>query len=453
MKKIRVACMVRVSHEEQVRDGFSIQTQVEHLKRYVEEHNEMVLVDFYIDEGVSADKLKKRVQFQRLLKDVQEDKIDLIIFTKLDRWFRSVEKYYAVQPILDKHKVVWRAILEDYETETSSGRFKVNIMLSVAQNERERTSERIKDVFEYKVKQGEVIWGDWSAPYGFAVINKKLVHHPEEEPILKDLIEYQRLHNSLRKTMRYAEEEHGVKFDFMTLSKLLANPLLYGCYRENEDFCEPYITKEEYDELQVNRKKNIRLRETNNTYIFSGLLVCPRCGSHLVGGTTKYKKANGEIAKTLYYRCENFYTRNTCTFVPSKSEKMLEKIVMQNLAKFMANYVLDCEMKAKQTPKKAKNSIVEIQKEIDRLNNMYLKGRIDESSYDNRYMELDKKLKEANAIGKPIEASSKVKDLMGVNLLDLYKTFSSEEKQIFFRGLIKDIILDEEYNIKDIIFL
>ena len=113
MKKVRVACMVRVSHEEQVRDGLSIQTQIEHLKKYVEEHKEMVLVDFYIDEGVSADKMKKRVQFQRMLRDIQDNKIDLVIFTKLDRFYRSVQKYYAVMPIFEEHNVKWRAILED----------------------------------------------------------------------------------------------------------------------------------------------------------------------------------------------------------------------------------------------------------------------------------------------------------------------------------------------------
>ena len=81
--------------------------------------------------------------------------IDLIIFTKLDRSFRSVRDNHAVQAILDKNNVVWRAILEDYQTETADGRLKVNIMLSVAENEADRTSERIKFVFANRVKNGE----------------------------------------------------------------------------------------------------------------------------------------------------------------------------------------------------------------------------------------------------------------------------------------------------------
>ena len=114
-----------------------------------------MLVDFYIDDGVSAVKLAKRLELQRLLEDVRQNKIDLILFTKLDRWGRSVRIYHKIQEILESHDVIWKAIDEDYETQTSAGKFKVNIMMSVAQQERDRCSERIKDVFEYKIKNGE----------------------------------------------------------------------------------------------------------------------------------------------------------------------------------------------------------------------------------------------------------------------------------------------------------
>ena len=78
----------------------------------------------------------------RLLSDVEAGKIDLILFIKLDRLFHNVADYYEVQKILDAHGVHWQTVLEDYETITSSGQFKVNIMLSVAQNEADRTSEK-----------------------------------------------------------------------------------------------------------------------------------------------------------------------------------------------------------------------------------------------------------------------------------------------------------------------
>ena len=77
-------------------------------------------------------------------------KIDIVVFTKLDRWFRNIAEYYKVQEVLETHNVNWKTIHEDYDTSTASGRLKINIMLSVAQDEADRTSERIKAVFDSK---------------------------------------------------------------------------------------------------------------------------------------------------------------------------------------------------------------------------------------------------------------------------------------------------------------
>lgn len=450
MKKIRVGCMVRVSHEEQVRDGLSIQTQIEHLNKYVEEHKEMVLVDFYIDEGISADKMKQRLQFQRLLRDVQDGKIDMILFTKLDRWFRSVQKYYQVQPILEEHGVVWRAILEDYETETASGRFKVNIMLSVAQNERERTSERIKDVFQYKVKKGEPTWGAKASPYGFTVVDKKFVHDPNQEKGLMDAINHYLTYHSMRKTLIYLRTEHGHDISYKNLKKLFESPFLYGSYRGNDNFCEPYMTKERWDEMQtIMKSKNIKSRQSNNTYIFSGLIRCPKCGVLLVGGVAHHRNKTKEDTKTLYYRCNKSLMRRTCSFNKHKSQTIIEQQVLDKLIPEMEKHIYNVEFKEKkQKPKVDKKKI---QAELDRLNNMYLKGRINEDDYDKKYNELNDKLKTNVEVTKTV--SPTLKNLVNLNLYEHYKGFTPEGKQAFMRGIIKEIKIDENWNVTDIIFL
>jgi len=108
-------------------------------------------VGTYTDAGISARKpASKRPELQRLLRDVQGGKGDLIEFTKLDRWFRNISEYYKVQEILEKYNVDWKTIHEDYDTSNASGRLKINIMLSVAQDEADRTSERIKAINEVK---------------------------------------------------------------------------------------------------------------------------------------------------------------------------------------------------------------------------------------------------------------------------------------------------------------
>ena len=101
---LRVAIYGRVSTEEQALRGFSIEAQVDALKEYAKKNN-MKIVDIYLDEGISGAKPPlKRPALNRLLEDVKAGKIDMILFTKLDRWFRSVKEYFKVQEILEDNK-------------------------------------------------------------------------------------------------------------------------------------------------------------------------------------------------------------------------------------------------------------------------------------------------------------------------------------------------------------
>jgi hypothetical protein len=108
-----------------------------------------------------------------MLNDVEQDKIDIILFIKIDRWFRSVKDYYKIQEILEAHGVDWKTTMESYDTSTASGRLYVNIRLSIAQDESDRTGERIKFINDNKVSKGKVISG--SVPLGLRIKNKGYV--------------------------------------------------------------------------------------------------------------------------------------------------------------------------------------------------------------------------------------------------------------------------------------
>ena len=108
MKKRRAAKYRRVSHKEQALKGFSLQAQDEMLDKFAKDNN-LVIAGDYVDRGITASTLR-RPALQQLLEDVKSGEIDVIIFTKLDRWFRSVSHYYKIQEILDTHNVPWRAV-------------------------------------------------------------------------------------------------------------------------------------------------------------------------------------------------------------------------------------------------------------------------------------------------------------------------------------------------------
>ncbi len=183
----RVFLYVRVSTEEQAVHGLSIEAQTAALENWAQA-NQCKVVGIYTDAGISARKpASKRPALQRLLAGVRAREGDLILFTKLDRWFRNISEYYKVQEVLERYHVSWKTIQEDYDTTTASGRLKVNIMLSVAQDEADRTGERIQFIFQDKVQRGEVISG--KVPLGYKIENKKMVIDPATAPIARDIFQ------------------------------------------------------------------------------------------------------------------------------------------------------------------------------------------------------------------------------------------------------------------------
>ena len=179
----RAALYARVSTEQQI-DKDSIPAQIDALTKYANEHN-YEIQDIYVDDGVSGTLLNERDELQRLLENVKEGKIDILIFTKLDRYFRSLRHYLNTQEILDKYNVPWIAIWEHYETQTPQGRLMVSQMLSFAQFEAEQTGQRISQVFNYKKSKHEVLSG--KVPFGYKIVDKHMVPDPDKADIARQV--------------------------------------------------------------------------------------------------------------------------------------------------------------------------------------------------------------------------------------------------------------------------
>ena len=146
IKNVAIYC--RVSTEEQRKFGISVNDQKNSLTKYCQD-NKLKIYDYYIDEGVSAGTISKRKEFVRLLKDL--DNIDLIIFTKLDRFSRNVRDANNLLVELDAHNTSFKAIDEDdIDTSTADGRFIFNLKVNLAEHERNKDSERINRVNKYK---------------------------------------------------------------------------------------------------------------------------------------------------------------------------------------------------------------------------------------------------------------------------------------------------------------
>lgn len=188
-KPLLAALYVRVSGQEQAIRGLSLEAQEEDLREYCRAQG-WIVVDVYVDAAKTARKrIGKRTNFLRMLEDVKRDKVDLILFTRLDRWFRSVADYYKVMEVLEAHNGSWKTTQEQYDTSTANGRLHINIKLTIAQNEADLCGERISVVFDSKIKHGTAVSGN--CPFGYRVNEeKRLEIVPEQAAIVQDAFQH-----------------------------------------------------------------------------------------------------------------------------------------------------------------------------------------------------------------------------------------------------------------------
>lgn len=438
---IKAGLYIRVSTDEQVLHGLSLESQREALTAYAKAHN-MQIVDVYADEGITARKaLNKRLQFQRLIKDVQAGKIDLILVTKLDRWFRNIKDYHNTQEILEKHNCNWRTIYESYDTSTSSGRLHINIMLSVNQDECDRTSERIKAVFEHKKEKKEATTG--AMPLGYKVVDKKIVKDEALAPLVNDVFDYFEAHNNKCGTVNYINDKYGTKYHYNTIARILKKPIYKGKFAGIEGFCEPYLTNDRWDKIQGLVGRNVKLRHNERVYSYSGLMICKECGLHMAGASTKYVKADGNIKYYKHYRCTNAVVRKWCRHNLSIKESEIDSFIVKHLKQELKNYKAEFEINTKQVDYTAKRN--KLERKIARLKDLYINELITLEEYKADLSKFSAELDKipTDTIKTDLKA---IQSLLDMDIEHLYYELTCEERQVLIRSVIKQINVDAQNN-------
>lgn len=443
----KAALYVRCSKEEQAKFGDTIEAQTEDLKEFARQHH-LKVVDIYVDEGHTArKKYNKRKEFVRMLHDVELHKFQYIIFTKLDRWFRNISDFYKIQEILDSNGVTWLTALERYEMETTNGRLNVNIRLSVAQDEADRDSDRIKDVFRLKVKKGEAITG--SLPSGLMVgEDGKVAIDPENVQIAYDMFDYFELHNSKRGTLLFLIDKYNRYFCYETIAHALRNPLYKGEYRGNSDYCPKIIDPARFDRIQALCKHNVRKRANNRYYVFSGLVQCKECGHALVANTTCRKRYDREYT---IYRCNIYTNTKLCSHNRGINEKKLESYLLEHIKPELEKYTTQYEISQQQQPLKADPS--KIKTKLNRLRDLYINELIDIEDYRMEYEILQAELKKITTAAAPEKKDlSNIRTFLETDLQTVYDTLAPQEKRALWNSIIDKIIIDNDGGI-EIVFL
>lgn len=458
----RCAIYIRVSTAEQMIHGKSLQAQKEYLEQYAADHD-MSVVGIYADEGKTARKeLKKRKAIHSLLEDVKKDKIDVILFWRLDRWFRSISDFYKVQDVLDEHGVRWISTSEPgINMETRDGRLQLNVVLSIGQNEVDTTSERIKFVNESSIRQGKLIFGDSNMPSGYMTgfVNGKkcMIKNPEEEEMVNAFFDYFEKTKSKQATLSYIQSHYNSNFSYTMMRSMFNKEFYKGTYR-GIPYCPAYLSDERWEKINRLAERTIKKTPSGRVYYFSGMIRCPFCGQLLAGNGCKsiINRKTGEKRDYCYYRCNKALVDKLCQNRKRISQNLIESYLIENLQKEYEKYKIRIEgIQQKKKKEKLKRTSDQINKEQVRLNMLFQKGRIEWEYYNEEYEKLENELKEVTIMPKPQETDfSYIENILSnENFKEMYEELSLENKRSFWQNTIKQIHLTENGEVKYVDFL
>jgi DNA invertase Pin-like site-specific DNA recombinase len=444
----RAALYGRVSHDEQRKFGYSIAAQLKRLHEFCDE-NHYLVVDEYIDEGISAFK-ENRPELQRMLNNL--DDIDVVLFTKTDRFSRNILHANQFVERLSAHGVSIKAVDEDdIDTSTADGKFMFDLKVSLAEREVRKGSERIKDVFTFKVSKGHAITGN--VPYGYSIYTDdngaKLVgKDPYTHDIVEDIFEHFAMHHSIRKTMLYINDKYGIIHDYKKVLRVIKRKDYYtGTYRDNENYCPPYITLEQYYKNQDCIKRNVKTQPKHyHSYIFSGMVSCVCCGNMMSGNHSSKLLADQIRKDYYYYRCFTGIVNNQCKNTRRFNEEKLEAFILANIENEINDYVYKATVTAKKSKPKKKYNKKEILEEMDRLYYAYKNKRISQKIYDEEYNDLEAKLKLAE-LESPDEImvdTETLEKFLNSDWRKVYETLDRENKRSLWRNLIKRVYYNYE---------
>ncbi|SFR77173.1 recombinase family protein [Anaeromicropila populeti] len=438
----KVALYIRVSTEEQKVHGLSLEAQKDALIDYAAKHH-MCIVGTYVDAGVTARKrLGHRKELNRLLSDVEKGCIDLIIFTKLDRWFRNIADYYKVQEVLERNQVNWKTIFESYDTSTANGRLHINIMLSIAQDEADRTSERIKAVFESKRARGETPAS--MAPLGYKIINSKLLVNDETKQVAIDIFHYYDMHHSIAGCQRMARELHGCNIYEYTIRRMFDNTIYIGEFKGISGFNEPLISHQQFERIKKYREVRVFKNQlaAGRVYLFSTLLQCKECG-HTLSAMYNINHNQYGDKEFHYYRCNQAVSTKKCPHIKRMNEQKLEQVLLEKLIQDLNKQMFHIE--SFHCEKKNRLNTTKLVNRLEKLKELYLDNLIDKDSYRIEYESITKQLQKSCITH---SVNSIQKEFSDSNFIDLYNNFNPEEKKTFWLGIVDKIIVDKHLNIE-----
>ena len=464
---MQTAIYLRVSTEEQARDGFSIHAQKDKLTKYAES-NDWDIVDYYIDDGISGKNLTERPEVLRLIEDVKKGRIKNVLIYKLDRLTRSVKDLIYLIELFDKNNCTFNSQTEKIDTSNAVGRMFVKIIGIFAEFERENLAERVTFGYEQKTKEGNYTNCNGVFGYDYIVGKGILKVNKSEAGYVKKIYNWYLEGDSMLKIAKKLKDlnvptKRGGHWNQSTIYSILTNPLYignvrYGVGRKNSfevsgKNITPILSLELFynvsDLIKKRKKYQTRKYSSDNTYYLK-VLRCSLCGR---GYHARQQLQSGK--KYISYQC-NGHNNNSC------NASGFSHIKIENAFINYLDNIKDLEFD-KSILKKEKmdisNDALDLQEQIDKLNNkkketlkLFTIDEIDYETFNEIKNVIDEKLEVLN---NELNSSNKEKvfeDLTNVeiikeivvNLKNNFLHLDNHEKKMFLERFFKEIKVRKE---------
>jgi site-specific DNA recombinase len=272
----RCAIYTRKSSEEGLEQDFnSLHAQREACEAFIKSQASegWKLIKTAYDDGGLSGATMERPALKRLLADIGEGLIDVVVVYKVDRLTRSLADFAKMVELFDARGVSFVAVTQQFNTTTSMGRLTLNVLLSFAQFEREVTGERIRDKIAASKKKG--MWMGGTVPLGYDVRERRLVVNPTEADTVRHIYERYLELGCVRQLSRELDQggivskvrvskkgikSGGCRFSRGALYELLANPIYVGEIRHKQERHpgqhEPILARELWERVQQRLREN-----------------------------------------------------------------------------------------------------------------------------------------------------------------------------------------------------
>ena len=449
-----INCAIYPRKSKAVDNSDSMDVQIDMCRRYLDDKygsGNYTATVYDGDYGITGHSTKNRKDFQRMMRDVSDRKIQLVVIQRYDRIARNTRDFCNLYHDMEINGCNLVSVSQQIDTTTPYGKNFMYMQASMAELEWALNSERRKDTIRYAASIGKSILPDHSTPFGYhnAVVNgvRRLVKEEQWEDAVADLFEYYRKYRNYSATARHINQQYGTRFEIQAIKRIIRSPFYYGCYKDNDNFCEPYISKEDWQDLQQKRPVIRTAGNKRTEVLFSGMIRCPEC-NRLMRSCQKSHRS-GNVYR--YYHCE-YHSARMCGFSKVKSENLIEEMLLNRIDTFLAER--EAAMSDQKSEKKhSTNNVSKYRAELDRLNTMFLKGRISEEYYDTEYLRLNDLIAQYEASSQSQDSVKHLQEVFVSDWKEMYKDLDKLHRKFFWRDVIRQIIVDDNMNVIDVIFL